>query len=283
LKEFLNSVNVTLRESGKAAEKLMGTITKSLNLLNYFSESVPEIGLMGFKNLTGQDKATIHRHLTELQKNGFLEQNDITKKYRLGAAILRLAAVRETTFPARRIVSQWVTTLSEKLEELVHASLISGNNLSPLCFNDGGVGGTRVYFSEAEILPLHATASGLAGLAYGPTNLLGSIRQADLRRYTETTITDFQSLMSLVNEVRVKGFTMTDQSFEPEVSSIAVPFFEGSTFAYGTIAVAVPSSRMENLDKDYLTKMLSDTARQITRELGGEIPTQLVQAWRRAA
>ncbi|MEM7288835.1 MAG: IclR family transcriptional regulator C-terminal domain-containing protein, partial [Pseudomonadota bacterium] len=215
----------------------MGTITKSLNLLNFFSESVPEIGLIDFKKLTGQDKATIHRHLTELQENGFLEQNPENKKYRLGAAILRLASVRETTFPTEIIVSQRVRSLSEELGELVHASLISATDLSSLCFNDGGVGGTRVYFSEAEILPLHATASGIAALAFGQPHLLENVGNSKPQKYTDATVTDTEAILGLVMDTRERGFAITDQSFEPEVSSMAVPFFENNSFAYGTIAV----------------------------------------------
>ena len=73
----------------------MGTITKALELLNLFSRTKPEIGLMEFARLSGRDKATVHRHLTELEENGFVEQHPQTRAYRLGPAILRLTAVRE--------------------------------------------------------------------------------------------------------------------------------------------------------------------------------------------
>ena len=41
----------------------MGTIAKALQLLTHFSSDLPEIGLSQFVQLTGDDKATLHRRL----------------------------------------------------------------------------------------------------------------------------------------------------------------------------------------------------------------------------
>ena len=261
----------------------MGTITKALNLLNYFSENRPELGLLDFKNLTGTDKATIHRHLVELQTNGYLEQNRLTRKYRLGAAVLRLASIRERTFPARRIVSQWVERLSRELGELVHASVIQQSEMSPLCFNDFGTGGTRVFFSEAEMLPLHATASGLAALAFGDPSLRKHVLKSPLRQFTDHTISSAEELEKQVLQARQNGFAFTEQTFEREVSSIAVPFYETAGYAYGTISIAVPTSRMNDASRSRFAQALATTSKAVSSELGGNIPEQLQKTWQRAA
>lgn len=261
----------------------MGTITKSLNLLNYFSERLPEIGLIEFKNLTKQDKATLHRHLTELESNGFLEQNPHTRKYRLGATLLRLASVRETTFPARKIVAYLVKKLSEELNELVHASLLQKNVMSPLCFHDGGSGGTRVYFSEADILPLHATASGLAALSFSSQQLFESIKLGSLDSYTDFTITDQSELEEQIKIIRDRGYAYTSQSFEAEVCSFAAPFFENNEYAYGAVSIAIPRSRLDTIDQSNFINALWKTADKITRELGGRTPDEIQKSRRLAA
>jgi len=261
----------------------MGTISKALNLLNYFSEDDPELGLLDIKRLSNQDKATVHRHLGELEANGFLEQNPMTRKYRLGGAVLRLAAVRGKTFPSRKIISRHVQKLSQELGELVHASLMQKKEMSPLEFCDAGVGGTRVYFNLADTLPLHATASGLTALAYGPPDLLERTLNEKLDKFTDVTIVEPEKLKELVLKTQEQGFSFSDELFENEVSSIAVPFYENQPFLYGTLAVAVPSSRMTEESKTQFVKVLQDTSRDITRELGGELPTALTKIWQRAA
>jgi len=261
----------------------MGTITKALGLLNHFSANRPEIGLTEFRNLSGQDKATVHRHLTELAANGFLEQNPGTKGYRLGPAILRLAAVRERLYPARRLVAPLVEQLAAELGELVHVSLREGDHLSPLYHHDALIHGTRVYFDEAELLPLHATASGLAMLAFGPDQLLKALLRKPLKPSTGHTITDPDVLRECVEKVRTEGIAFVDQGFEEHVSSFAAPVFGNMPEAVGTIAVAAPTVRMTDALKERIRTRLPVAAAEVTEKLGGIVPVDLRRIWRHAA
>lgn len=261
----------------------MGTITKALNLLNHFSASRPEIGLTEFRKLSGQDKATVHRHLVELSANGFLEQNPGTKGYRLGPAILRLAAVRERLFPARTLVAPLVEQLAAELGELVHVSLREGDHLSPLYHHDALIHGTRVYFDEAELLPLHATASGLAMLAFGPDELLTDLLKAPLKAWTRHSITSPGQLRDSVEKVREDGIAFVDQGFEDHVSSFAAPVFGDRLEAIGTIAVAAPTVRMTEDLKSRIRRDLVRTAADVTEKLGGLVPTHLKRIWQHAA
>lgn len=261
----------------------MGTITKALNLLNHFCPGRAEIGLTEFRTLSGQDKATVHRHLIELAANGFLEQNPVTRGYRLGPAILRLAAVRERLFPARTIVAPIVERLASELGELVHVSLREGLHLSPLIHHDALIHGTRVYFDEAELLPLHATASGHAMLAFGPEHLLPDTLKEDLVATTAHTITDPVRLTEIVDDVRVCGIAFVDQGFETDVSSFAAPLFGDQPEAIGTIAVAVPTLRMTDDMKRRIRAALPGTAAEVTDKLGGVVPAHLKRIWADAA
>ena len=90
----------------------MGTITKALTLLTHFSSGRGEIGLANFVRLSGGDKATVRRHLVELEKNGFLEQHPEARGYRLGPAVLRLASVREKHLPIRSTIKPIVSQIN---------------------------------------------------------------------------------------------------------------------------------------------------------------------------
>lgn len=261
--------------TGALADFYMGTISKALNLLNIFTETTPELGLGELQNLSGQNKATVHRHLVELLENGFLEQNSRTRKYRLGAAVLRLAAVREMTFPMRRIVEDHVNRLSEKFGELAHAALVQGRVMSPLYFNDAGHRGTRVYFDPAEVLPMHATSSGIAALAFGAPKLLKMMASAKLEQFTDTTIVNSDVLMEHVLEARAIGYAYVNQSYEAEVNSVAVPFYDGQDFASGTISIAVPTSRMNEERKLLFAEALWEAAGAISIDLGGRVPQHI--------
>lgn len=257
----------------------MGTITKALDLLNYFSESAGEIGLADFTKRSGRDKATVHRYLIELMNSGFLEQDQITRQYRLGPAILRLAAVRERTFPARNAVASSVDALSNETGELVHVSLLQSNGLSTLYHKDAMLHGTRVHFNEAAILPLHATSSGIAMLAFGSDELLKQLTSKTLKKYTDKTLTKPAELLAAVDQARSNGVAFSDQGFEDDVYSVAVPIYDKHQCATGTVAIAVPLSRKRKLFDNSFISDLKSTGALITEKLGGIVPEATKKIW----
>ena len=75
----------------------MGTVSKALDLLNLFNRAQPLIGLSDLSRLAGVNKATCYRLMSELQAHGLVEQVGSGREYRLGPAVLRLAALREAS------------------------------------------------------------------------------------------------------------------------------------------------------------------------------------------
>ncbi|WP_323780867.1 IclR family transcriptional regulator [Thalassovita sp.] len=250
----------------------MGTITKALELLNQFSSTRSEIGLGEFVRLSGRDKATVHRHLSELEENGFLEQDPSSRAYRLGPALLRLSAVREAAFPVRALLRPIVFELAEAVGELAHASLLQGDLLSPVFHSDPRLHGTQVHFDESETLPLHATSSGLAALSFLPEALRDQLLSQPLKALTSKTITNPAVLRHMIEQVRRTGWSQLDSTFDQEVASQAAPLFGENGQVVGAIAVAVPLVRADFDRMRTITPKLSEAARSATRSLGGQYP-----------
>ena len=255
----------------------MPTIDKALGLLDYFSASTPEIGLAQFRKLSTFDKGTVYRYLCSLRDCGYVEQNPHTKAYRLGPAIIRLAAVRETTVPLQKIAAPLIDELADQTGELVHAALAQLNGMSSLYAKDGGYGGTRVGFDEAELLPFHATSSGMAFLAFGPEEYLASVIEKNLLpSFTESTPVTSEKVQSLVARSKRAGYAWSNQSYEAEVCSVAVPFFNTAGIAIGTVAIATPRSRMK---RSVFAKELVLKSQRFTQNLGGKVPDTLAAIW----
>lgn len=246
----------------------MGTISKALDLLNFFGAHRAEIGLSEFMRLSKRDKATVHRHLTELTENGFLEQDPESRAYRLGPALLRLSALRETLFPMRKILQPIVSELSEAAGELAHASLLQNAVMSPLIHADPQLHGVRVHFDMAEMLPLHATSSGLAALAFCPDSVQNEVLSARLERFTESTITDPSQLREVLAEVRRYGLSSSANGFEYSVSSVGAPVFGQAGQVIGALAVAVPAVRSDPQKTRVLASLVRDAAERASVALG---------------
>lgn len=259
----------------------MSTIEKALTLLELFSVQSPEIGLSAFKERTGLDKATLHRHLTALRNCGFLEQDPRSRAYRLGPAVIRLSSVREKTRPLVKIAANVLDPLAAALEELVHAALPQSKGMSSLYAVDGGRTGTRVGFDEAEILPFHATSSGTAMLAFGDPRLRAKALKNTFTAYTDQTPVALEDVEKQIAAASARGFAQTDQTFEADVCSLALPFFDHSGLASGTISVAAPSARMSTDRRPIILSKLAQAAIRLSGDLGGDVPGDLKSKWAR--
>ncbi|HSF91238.1 MAG TPA: IclR family transcriptional regulator [Paracoccaceae bacterium] len=255
----------------------MSTVKKAMELLGFFSVEKPEIGLTELRKLANRDKATTYRHLLALESAGLLEKNPATKAYRIGPAVLRLAHLRETTMPRRVSVVAELRDLAELTGETAHVSILESVRLHPLEDRESTRHSTRVVLDAPE-LPLHATASGVAVLAYGGPEL----RQAALdsmTKYTESTPTDAETLNACIAEARASGFSESREGFEVGVHGIAVPLFDHAGSVAGAVAVATLAARMAPELHATILGALAKASRQITTNWGGTIPAQLENAW----
>ena len=255
----------------------MSTVRKAIELLNWFSADRSQISLAEFQRLTGRDKATTYRYLTALEETGLLEKDPVTRVYRMGPAVLRLAHVRESTVPRRAGVRLVLPRLADVTGELAHASILQGHSLVALTDHASTRHSARVVLDEPE-LPLHATGSGLAVLAYGDPALL-KVTLKNLKRFTDRTQTTRDELESALETVREIGFGIVDQGYEENVFGIGVPLFDSSDRVAGSVAVASVATRVD-ADAIALIKCeLIKAARQITHSWGGSIPDDLDQIW----
>lgn len=249
----------------------MRTVQKALKLLDLFDETRPEIGLSALARLSGIDKATVLRMLGDMAAAGLVEQDPQSRNWRLGAGLLRLARLREAAFPAAEVINPILAQLAAETGETAHASLRAGRDLGTI----GVVECTRsnrVYIEPGLVLPLHATASGLAYCAFARPEVQAEVLARPLGAHTAATPTDSATLAARIDEVREQGYACADQTFEDEVFGIAMPLFGTDGFACGALAVATPAARLTPGLRAQILSALTHAAREATLGMGGRIP-----------
>lgn len=255
----------------------MSSAVKTLQLLSYFSTTSPEIGLSALCRLAKRDKATTHRHLQALEEAGFVEQNPLTRQYRLGPALLQLAQTREQTVPRKESATPVLKALAEETGETTHASVLSGTSVFGLTSCESTQHSTRVVI-DLNRFPLHATASGLSILAFGPTNLM-EVAANNLETFTSHTVNSRASLEEAVQTVRETGFGRTIRSFEDEVSSLAAPVFDETGNVAGAVSVACVATRFSPELERKCQEHLIIASRDLTRGWGGAVPHEIEVLW----
>lgn len=250
----------------------MKTIDKAMNLLNFFTTETPEFRLVDIARASGLDKVTAMRVLNSLVSGGLLEQHPETRKYRLGTAILRLARIRETSFPMISTLQPIVDQLSEETGESGHASLASGAGLTTIALCEPNRS-TRVWIDPTQVLPFHATASGIVYLAHLPTEEATSLlaRTSD-RRYTDETATR-EELRRRIQEARRLGYARAIGGFEVDTAGFAAPVFDWHGKVIATMGLACVRSRFDEANDSHLIKAVVSAANAATRAFGGRSPS----------
>ncbi|MDF1717417.1 MAG: IclR family transcriptional regulator [Antarcticimicrobium sp.] len=250
----------------------MGTVTKALSLLTFFTQTRPEIGLSDLTRLSGMNKATAYRLLTELQAGGFVEQAGTGRAYRLGPEVLRLAALREASVPILTVSRGVLDGLSAATGETTHVSLVRAEVLNTIAHAYSPSHATRVAMDDAEVISFHGTASGLAFLAYADPGFVDAVLSRPLAAHTGDTVTDPERIRALLDRVRAEGIAESIGGFEADVHSHATPIFGADGRPIGALAVAAPVSRMTAELRALIRTELNRAALALTRDIGGSCP-----------
>lgn len=248
----------------------MGTVGKAVSLLDLLGTGGPEIALADIARAAGFDKATTRRLLVALIDHGLVEQDAATRRYRLGAGLSRLALLREAHFPFLRTGAPVVERLAALTGETVHLSEYSRRGLVSVYVVESPKA-NRISLSLGERLPLHATASGIAFLAFAAPSQREAATAEPLEAYTPHTIIDPSDLARHVKEARRRGYAIGTQGYEEGVESVAAPILDGSGVAIGTLALAAPRSRTASADLDRYGALVMEAAHEIGQRLHGRI------------
>lgn len=258
----------------------MGTTSKALGLLDYFTRARPLIGLSDLARLSGANKATCYRLMAELVDHGLVEQV-ASKEYRIGPAVLRLAALREATVPTREAALPRLQALALATGETAHMSQLVAGQLVTLCFAYPASHGMRVMMEDADHLPFHATSSGHAVLGWLPETAVARVLDGPLPVVPGLVPVTRDDLQSRIARARAQGWAATASTFEADVSSFAVPLFDAQGGVQGALALAAAAPRLTEATAQAIPRQLIATARQIMALWGGMIPPDLDALWRK--
>lgn len=246
----------------------MSTVGKALGLLNLVSLQEEDVGLTDLARLARLDKATTRRLLVELEAYGFVEQDEASRRYRLGPTPVRLARMREARFPFVRSAIPFVRALAERTGETCHLAEFANGELRSLHV-EAPARANRINVEIGVSLPLHATASGLALLSRLDAVRVAALLRPPLESFTEETLTDPHSLRQRLAEARERGWSISRNGLEAGVVSTAAAIVAPDGQPVGTLAIAAPDSRVEQITLQRFGEQVAEAARALDERLFG--------------
>jgi DNA-binding IclR family transcriptional regulator len=198
----------------------------------------------------GINRATAWRLLATLEGLGVVDRDPATNRYQIGYTVARLAAasgvdglVRRTHHVLERVCAQ--TGEAADLAVGRRSGLVYVDEVAPpavLAVN-----------WLARLVPLHATSTGKAWLAWLPEPEARAALGPVLEGFTDATVTDVSRLMLELAQIRERGYAVSAGELEPGLCGVSAPVLrpgEDTPLAVFSIwgpADRVPPSRFEAL------------------------------------
>lgn len=243
-------------------------LSKGLRVLSHVAQNGGEIGVRDLAREMKMSTTVMHRLISTLAEQKFLERNPENSKYRIGAqafevgkAFLRSAKIEICAPPVlRQIVQQ--SDLNAFLGVMRGSSVVY-----LIAMQDNGPLAIRV--APGAEAPLHATAMGKVLLAELPDE---EIKQK-LALYFDTKFS--ASLMrepgSLIEEIEVvrrRGYAISDDEAFRGIVSVGTPIRDFSQKVVAAISVSKPKALLKERELDHIIATALDASDRISRNLG---------------
>ncbi len=216
------------------------SLARGLKILNLLGRSQDGISITELADTLGVDKGSASRLVSTLARYGYAEKDESNRRYHLGSQVVSLSRSVLARLPLREAAKPYLREMMVRTGECAHLAVpAQGRALyidqveSPATL--------RVNAQVGTMNPLHCTALGKILLAFGGLEL-----PITLEIFTPRTITDPEALRHHMDEIRLLGYAVDDEEFDPGVRCIAVPVFDFRGKLAGSIGISGPATRVTN-------------------------------------
>ncbi len=191
---------------------------------------------------TDLPKTTVHRTVAELVRVGMLERTPTGLQ--LGTLMFELGQAAPGTRSLREAARSALADLNRATGMNVGLAVLEG---SEVVYLDMLVGrdAPRLPQRTGQRWPAHASCSGKAMLAFADDEgVVEALLSAPLRRFTPDTITDPDSLLLELEEVRRRGAAFDRRESFNNVAGVAVPIFDYAGKAVAAVSISGVAGRI---------------------------------------
>lgn len=251
--------------SAKTSSSLL--LTKGLRLLRHVAEQ-GECGVREVARDMGISPTVAHRLVTSLLTEGFLEQSDDTRRYRIGAqafevgrAFLKAARIENVAPPIMRKVV-------EEGEFNAFLSVMRGSHVVYLsAMQDNGR--LNVRMQPGSEAPAHSTSMGKVILAeLSDEEILQRVHFYQSTKPGADAAIDTKRLLQEINVARHSGYAVSDDEAFRGVVSVGVPIRDFSRRVVAALSLSMPKSAKTKESFSRLLKKALETGHLISYGLG---------------
>lgn len=217
-------------------------LRKAMRVLSMFSPTRRELGVVEASELLGEAKSTVSRWLSAMDDAGFLNRDPVSGRYRVSMRLAALGELAKQSTSLQRLALPALEQLTARTGETSDLVILTGSE----AVNVEGVPSPRPIKAVGWVgrrLPLHATAAGKALLAWRAPEAVQQLLSRPLQRFTDATITDVDTLLVQLAEVRRVGYSVVWRELEDDLVGVAAPVRDHTGAVVAVLTIGAPSSR----------------------------------------
>jgi len=248
--------------------KIIASVQRALDILDLFDSKHAELGNAEIARMLDLPVGTVAGLIYTLKGRGYLNQNPINRKYRLGLKLAERTRVLFDQLDLRRVALPYLEQLREWCGESVNLAIQEGLSVVYIerLFGRHSLG---IRSELGKHAPVHSTALGKAILAFqSPEEIQRFISICKFEPETRYTIREASIYLSDLALTRQRGFAVDEEENEIGGRCVAAPIFDSTGQAVAAVSVSVPVQRLPADRVAEFGRMIQSTALQISKDLG---------------
>jgi IclR family transcriptional regulator, acetate operon repressor len=253
-------------------------LDRAIAVLELFDEQQPEWSASDVARTLDLPVPTVHRILVALADHELLNQDDATRRFRLGPAAFRLGDRARASLDLRALCLPMLRQLSQETGETALLTVLNDQSDRSVCVERvETVEPLRLSVAPGRELPLHAGASQKALAAFLDDIPRKRLLSSPLERLCDNTIIDADRLDAEFERIRSVGWASSSEETNRGAWGIAVPVI-GRDGVICTVGIAGPIVRLSPERVTALVERVRDGAVQVAVALGADVPPVTVDA-----
>ena len=213
-------------------------------------------------------KPTAHRLLMSLVSHGLVEQDDTSKRYRLGSRLAVLAwSVPQRRPDLGRIAAPAAQRIAEHSGDTVF--LMARAGLEQICVGreTGSYPIKALTIDVGSRVPLGVGAGGIAVLASMPPDEARHTLESTAAKLKRYPLTSVELIQRCVDQARRSGYAVSDGHIATGVRALAVAIRDARGIPVGSVSITAIRRRMMPERIKELVPLLNEERAEIERRL----------------
>jgi IclR family transcriptional regulator, KDG regulon repressor len=228
------------------------------------------IGLAELSKRVGLHNSTTFHLVKTMVSLGYVRQEKDSKRYRVGRPLFALAASSLDEIEMVNVATPVLEDLARETGESSHFAVRMGDAIVVIA-RTSGPGAFQLTDRVGVVRPAHCTALGKIILAsLSPDQLERFLQRVELKPSTEKSITDVETLLREIEEVRRSRIAFDDGEFNLEVRCVAVAVTDFTGRTVGTLGISGPIWRLSIQALQSRAKILRAAADRLSADFGAK-------------